>query len=263
MNAIATDTRWYDFIIDDALVMDFDREELVQIAGAAVEAKAATTNKGEFVAELIRDMYNVLKGAKYSGQKALSKVVVVYPDDPEVRDWVINTVKTVSQEFNSVFGTQNAGGALGSESLVEFASETSFKRWLGAKSARREIERLIELAEAGFEGPEMEGFFDRYIDEFALAVGWYEVRLVADLDWSEEELRALLALGVGEPVWAPDGSLDMLKIKVRGASELPAEVRERIRRVHEPRLLRALKEVAGLLAIARYAKVGTFIFCYW
>jgi hypothetical protein len=127
----------------------------------------------------------------------------------------------------------------------------------------REIERLIELTEAGFEGPEMEGFFDRYIDEFALAVGWYEVRLVADLDWSEEELRALLALGVGEPVWAPDGSLDMLKIKVRGASELPAEVRERIRRVHEPRLLRALKEVAGLLAIARYAKVGTFIFCYW
>jgi len=64
----------------------------------------------------------------------------------------------------------------------------------------REIERLIEPTEAGFEGPEMEGFFNRFIDEFVLAVGWYEVRLVADLDWSEEELRALLALGVGEPV---------------------------------------------------------------
>jgi hypothetical protein len=37
MSSIGTDTRWYDFIIDDALVMDFDKQELVQIAGAAVE----------------------------------------------------------------------------------------------------------------------------------------------------------------------------------------------------------------------------------
>jgi hypothetical protein len=160
-------------------------------------------------------------------------------------------------------------GYLVPRSALEPLDEEVIENWEGddveldARVALdREIERLIELAETGFETPEMEGFFDRYIDEYALAEGWYEGALVTGLNCSEEELREWLALGVGEPVWAPDGSLYELRIKVRRASELPAEVRERLRRWDEPGLLRALKELAGLLAIARYARVGAYLFCY-
>ena len=51
-----------------------------------------------------------------------------------------------------------------------------------------------------------------------------------------------------------------MEVRVRGASELPRELRERLRRREEPLLLEALKEVAGPLAVARYAKVNASIF---
>jgi hypothetical protein len=86
MSSIGTDTRWYDFIIDEAVVMGFDEQQMVRIAGAAVEAKAATTNKGEFVAELIRDMYNVFKGARYSGQKRSPRSSSCTPRTPRCRN---------------------------------------------------------------------------------------------------------------------------------------------------------------------------------
>jgi len=51
-----------------------------------------------------------------------------------------------------------------------------------------------------------------------------------------------------------------LEVGVKRASELPRELRERLRRREEPLLLEALKEVAGPLAVARYAKVNASIF---
>jgi hypothetical protein len=124
----------------------------------------------------------------------------------------------------------------------------------------RELERLIELAEAGFEGPEMEGFFDRYIDAVAEIRGWYEDTLSVHLGCSEEELRELLALGVGEPVWAPDGRLVALGVKAKSASELPAEVKEKLWRRWKPCLLGTLKDIARLLAVLRLARVKAFLF---
>ena len=124
----------------------------------------------------------------------------------------------------------------------------------------RELERLIELAEAGFEGPAMEGFFDRYIDAVAELEGWYEGTLSVHLGCSEEELRELLALGVGEPVWAPDGRLVALGVKAKRASELPAEVKEKLWRWRKPCLLGTLKDIAKLLAVLRFTRVNAFLF---
>jgi len=63
------------------------------------------------------------------------------------------------------------------------------------------------------------------------------------------------------PAWMPE-SPPALEVRVRRASELPKELRERLRRKGEPLLLKALKEVAGLLAVARYARVNAFIFAH-
>jgi hypothetical protein len=146
------------------------------------------------------------------------------------------------------------------EELVEGWREGGGAQLDARVAVDRELEKLIELAETGFEGFEMEGFFDRYIEKTAEAKGWYESRLVAGRDCSEEELRRWLALGAGKPGWTPDGSLTALEVKVKRASELPVELKERLRRREEPLLLKALKEVAGLLAVARYAKINAFIF---
>jgi hypothetical protein len=62
---------------------------------------------------------------------------------------------------------------------LEPLDEEIIARWGEGDSAEldarvavdRELERLIELAEAGFEGPAMEGFFDRYIDAVAEVEG--------------------------------------------------------------------------------------------
>jgi hypothetical protein len=124
----------------------------------------------------------------------------------------------------------------------------------------RELERLIELAEAGFEGPAMEGFFDRYIDAVAELEGWYEDALSVHLGCSEEELRELLALGAGEPRWAPDGRLVALKVRAKRASELPAEAKEKLWRRRGPELLGTLKDIARLLAVIRFARVYGFLF---
>jgi len=129
----------------------------------------------------------------------------------------------------------------------------------------RELEKLIELAEAGFETPEMLGFFNRYIENVAGVKGWYESSVVAGRDCSEEELKEWMALVVGKPglkpAWIPE-SPPVLEVKVKRASELPKELRERLRRKEEPLLLKALKEVAGLLAVARYTRVNAFIFAH-
>jgi len=123
-----------------------------------------------------------------------------------------------------------------------------------------ELKRLIELAEAGFEGAAMEGFFDRYIDAVAEIEGWYEDVLSVHLGCTEEELRELAALGVGEPVWAPDGSLVALKVRAKRASELPAEVKETLwRRRWKPILLGTLKDIAGLLALLRFVGAGAIL----
>jgi hypothetical protein len=124
----------------------------------------------------------------------------------------------------------------------------------------RELERLIELVETGFEGLAMEGFFDRYIDAVAEIEGWYEDVLSVHLGCSEEELRELLALGVGEPSWAPDGSLVALRVKAKRASELPTEVKERLWRRWKPILLGTLKDIARLLAVLRFTRVNAFLF---
>jgi hypothetical protein len=124
----------------------------------------------------------------------------------------------------------------------------------------RELERLIELTEAGFEGPAMEGFFDRYIDAVAEVEGWYEDTLSVHLGCSEEELRELLALGAGEPVWAPDGRLVALAVKAKRASELPAEVKEKLWRWRKPCLLGTLKDIASLLAVLRFTRINAFLF---
>jgi hypothetical protein len=155
--------------------------------------------------------------------------------------------------------------------LVEPLDEEMIAKWMGSDAeldARmaldREIERLIELAEAGFEGPAMEGFFDRYIDAVAELEGWYEDALRAGASCSEEELRELLALGAGEPscepVWAPDGSLVELRVRAKRASELPAEVKEKLWRQRGPELLGTLKDIARLLAVLRFARVYAFLF---
>lgn len=127
MNYIASE-RWLDFAIDEAKVLKEGKIFVIRRVG--VEAKTAKTNKGEFVAELIRDMYNVLKGGDWY---ELEKVVVVYPDDPDLAKWVKDTVNAVAEKFEKKFGVEYAGGALGEGALVEYASETTFKRWLGGR----------------------------------------------------------------------------------------------------------------------------------
>ncbi|MCC6050988.1 MAG: hypothetical protein LM580_09790, partial [Thermofilum sp.] len=127
MEYIASD-RWLDFAIDEARVLK--EGKIFALRRVGVEAKTAKTNKGEFVAELIRDMYNVLNGGD---QYELEKVVVVYPDDPDLAKWVKGTVNAVAEKFKEKFGVENAGGALGEGALVECASETTFKQWLGGK----------------------------------------------------------------------------------------------------------------------------------
>jgi hypothetical protein len=152
------------------------------------------------------------------------------------------------------------------EPLDEEAMEAMAKwEWDSARldarvAVNRELERLIELAETGFEGPAMEGFFDRYIDAIAEINGWYEDTLSVHFNCSEEELRELLALGAGEPVWAPDGRLVALGVKAKRASELPAEVKEKLWRWWKPCLLGTLKGIAKLLAILRLARVNAFLF---
>ncbi len=108
----------------------------------------------------------------------------------------------------------------------------------------------------------MEGFFDRYVESVAGVRGRCEGSVVAGGDCSEEEPRGWAALGVGEPgsVARAPGSPPALEVGVKRASELPRELRERLRRREEPLLLEALKEVAGPLAVARYAKVNASIF---
>jgi hypothetical protein len=122
-----------------------------------------------------------------------------------------------------------------------------------------ELERLIELAEAGFEGPAMEGFFDRYIDAVAEIKGLYKDVLSVHLGCSEEELRELLALGVGEPFWAPDGRLVALEVKAKRASELPAEAKEKLWRKWKSELLGTLKDIAALLAVLRFTRANAFL----
>lgn len=134
MTYIGSSERWYDFVIQEAVVWR-EKEQIVEkIVGVGVEAKTAATNKGAFVAELIRDMYNVLKGVPIDEEgRKLTKVVVTYPDDPSMRKWVGDTVNAVARKFESKFGVEYAGGALGEGALVEFGSKTTFKQWLGAK----------------------------------------------------------------------------------------------------------------------------------
>ena len=129
----------------------------------------------------------------------------------------------------------------------------------------RELAKLVELAEAGFEGPRVGGFSDRYIESVAGVKGQCEGSVVAGRDCSEEELRERMALGVGKPglkpAWIPE-SPPVLEVKARRASELLEELRERLRGRGEPLLLEALREVAGLLAVARYTRVNAFIFAH-
>jgi hypothetical protein len=158
-------------------------------------------------------------------------------------------------------------GFLVSTGCLEPLDEETIAKWMGSDAeldARvavdRELERLIELAEAGFEGPAMEGFFDRYIDAVAELEGWYEDTLSVHLGCSEEELRELLALGAGEPVWAPDGSLVSLRVWAKRASELPAEAKEKLWRRWKPYLLGTLKDIARLLAVIRFLRISGFLF---
>ena len=122
------------------------------------------------------------------------------------------------------------------EQLVESWREGGAQ--LDAKVAvDRELAKFIELAEAGFEAPEMLGFFDRYIENVADVKGRYESSVVAGRDCSEEELKEWMALGAGKPglrpAWMPE-SPPALEVKARRASELPKELRERLRRRGSP-----------------------------
>jgi len=60
----------------------------------------------------------------------------------------------------------------------------------------------------------------------------------------------------------PNGAL-ALSVKVKSSRELPRELREALRQRWERRLFKALKEVARLLAVARYAEVIGFILASW
>jgi len=136
--------------------------------------------------------------------------------------------------------------------------------WLDARLAvDYELEKLIELAEAGFEAPEMEGFFDRYIDALASVEGSFEGVLFEKRDGvSGEKLAEWAALGAGKLDRMPDGEL-VLSVKAKSSRELPRELREALRQRWEWRLLKTLREVARLLAVARYAGVIGFILAMW
>jgi len=63
--------------------------------------KVAETNKGAFVAELVRDMYNVHYARKngLSGVDYIQHVIVETPDDPDLQRWVRDIVETVGRKF--------------------------------------------------------------------------------------------------------------------------------------------------------------------
>jgi len=196
--------------------------------------------------------------------------------DLDPRDPVEEAINSWKQWLHIPFKYERGGetrvivgplGFLVSTCYLEPLEEELIARWGEGDSAEldamvavdHELERLIELAEAGFEGPAMEGFFDRYIDAVAEIRGWYEDVLSVHLGCSEEELRELLALGVGEPFWAPDGRLVALKVKVKRASELPAEAKEKLWRRWKSKLLGTLKDIAALLAVLRFTRVNAFL----
>jgi len=195
--------------------------------------------------------------------------------DLDPRDPVEEAINSWKQWLTIPFKYEKGGetrvmiapcGFLVHTGYLEPLDEEMIAKWGEGDSAKldarvavdRELERLIELAEAGFEGSAMEGFFDRYIDAVAELEGWYEDTLSVHLGCSEEELRELLALGAGEPVWAPDGSLVALAVKAKRASELPAEVKEKLWRRWKPKLLGTLKDIARLLAILRFTRLNAF-----
>ena len=133
-------------------------------------------------------------------------------------------------------------------SYLEPLEEEVVEGWTGSGAeldamiaVDRELAKLIGLAERGFEGPEMEGSFDRYVDRLAELKGWYEDAVVAGRDCSEEELREWHALGVGKLYRTLDSS-PALRVKVREASEMPEGLREKLGRKWEPFLLDSLRE---------------------
>jgi len=136
--------------------------------------------------------------------------------------------------------------------------------WLDARLAvDRELEKLIELAEAGFEGPRGEGFFDRYVDALASVEGSFEDALCEKIDGvSGEELAEWAALGAGKLDRVRDDEL-VLYVKAKSSRELPRELREALRRLWERRLFKDLREVAALLAVARHAGVRGFVLARW
>ena len=126
-----------------------------------------------------------------------------------------------------------------------------------------ELARFIELAEAGFKGPRMEGFFDRYIDALASVEGSFEDALFEKIDGvSGEELAEWAALGAGKLDRVRDDEL-VLYVKAKSSRELPRELREALRQRWERRLFKDLREVAALLAVARYAGVRGFVLAKW
>ena len=105
-------------------------------------------------------------------------------------------------------------------SYLEPLEEEVVEGWMGdfaeldaRQAVDRELAKLIGLAEAGFEGPEMEGFFDRYVEAVAGLKGWYRDYVHVGEDCSGEEAAALVALGVGEPLPEDPSTLE---VRVRG-----------------------------------------------
>jgi len=203
------------------------------------------------------------------------------PLDEALAGWKLS-VASAGGEKGVCFAVEPVGFLVDAH-VFKPLNEEVVERWAGEGGVHldalvavdRELARLIELVEADFREPGLEGFFDRYVDRVAEVRGWYE-DLVSDRDAGEGELREWAERGVGVleevrlapvrqagPVLQALASAKLvLRVNVKGSSELPSGLREVLRRRWEARLLGALREVAGLLALVRYSGAGGFVFAH-
>ena len=136
----------------------------------------------------------------------------------------------------------------------------------GSASARarlemeRELEGFIAMAERGFKGPEMEGFFDRYVEAVALLRGSYSIWVTSG-EFPPGKLREWSELGLGELYDHGDGDI-ALRVAVKRADQLPPELREREERLALEGAKQFLKDTAALLAAARYWGFSGFIMAH-
>jgi hypothetical protein len=127
----------------------------------------------------------------------------------------------------------------------------------------KEVESLIELVETEFKNERFTGLFDRYIDILASLEGYFEAVLFEGNDphrlcFPPSKLIEWAEVGAGKLKKTPDGSLQ-LSVRVRSSHKLPIDLKEVLQQQLEWSFSETLKEVAKLLAAARYAEVGGII----